>query len=378
MNNIRAAVIVVVLFVIIPIVASQVSSSLTQRTRRETAQEGYSIETYHVDTKDHSSITFTRYVGSKVPPIIFIHGMGCNHLIYDYDENHSLARYLNRAGWDVWLLDLRTHDGDGDYFFGPNSGHEYINRYWDFDNTLLKIDVVTAVDFIKKTTGVTKLVLSGHSYGGYLAYAYAEIIGQENLSGIITTGACPYANPPGVQPSPHNMSKFGYWCGDKAYVDPHGKPWTYAPRLYSILAYLRWKPHADELFYWNTTPEYIQRGLDFHGDSEPAGVYVDMMFGKDPFVYHGWWLDPQTRYNYSKNLSKITVPILFIAGDNDTQDPSNGTFSIHAAYENVSSQMKNFTNFSRCSHLDLLLGDSAGTTVFRTIADWLSALPKAK
>src|SRR4030042_1664213 len=98
---------------------------------------------YSVPTVDDSSITLVRYVGSK-NPIIFIHGMGCNHLIYDWDKDHSLATFLNKKGWDVWMLDLRTHDCDGDFRFALGSDREYIDRYWDFANTLLKIDVVTA------------------------------------------------------------------------------------------------------------------------------------------------------------------------------------------------------------------------------------------
>ena len=131
-------------------------------------------EQFFVPTPDGYKITLTRYKGVNTTPIILIHGMGCNHLIYDWDKDHSLARYLTERGWDVWLLDLRTHDCDGDFRFALGSDREYIDRYWDFDNTLLKIDVVTAVDFVKNETNDQKLFLSGHSYGGYLVYAYAS------------------------------------------------------------------------------------------------------------------------------------------------------------------------------------------------------------
>lgn len=33
------------------------------------------------------------------------------------------------------------------------------------------------------------------------------------------------------------------------------------------------------------------------GDDEPAGVWVDMYFGKDPRFYDGHWVDPQTLYD---------------------------------------------------------------------------------
>jgi len=295
--------------------------------------------------------------------------MGCNHKIFDWDEKHSLARFLNDNDWDVWMLDLRTHDGDGDFFFVKGSDREYINRYWDFDKTLLKIDVVTAIDFVKTKTGTNKIFLSGHSYGGYLAYAYAELIGEDNLSGIITTGACPYANPEDFQPSFLKMYKFGFYFGKKAFVNPIGMPWTHMQKFRCDIYYKNWKPTANALFYYNTTAEYIQKNIVYTADSEPAGVWVDMYFGKSPTKYGGHWVDPQTLYDYSANLNKITVPILFIAGDNDTQDPSIG---IHKAYENVTSTIKEFQSFPKHSHLDLLLGDDASTLIFPVITNWLN------
>jgi pimeloyl-ACP methyl ester carboxylesterase len=254
---------------------------------------------YEVPTQDRSTITLTRYIGAKSPPIILIHGMGGNHKMYDFDQNHSLPRFLARDGWDVWLLDLRTHDGDGDFFFVKGSDRERINRYWDFDRTYLKIDVVTAVDFVKKTTGVNKIILSGHSYGGYLAYAYAEIIGEENLAGIMTTGASPYANPVNFQPPSSYMLRYGFSLGRKAFVNPFGMPWTFMSKFQCDEYVKNWKPSANAVFYYNTTPEYIQKQMVYDGDSEPAGVWVDMFFGKDPKRYNGHWVDPQTLYDYS-------------------------------------------------------------------------------
>ncbi|RLF42438.1 MAG: hypothetical protein DRN12_00210 [Thermoplasmata archaeon] len=327
-------------------------------------------ETYVIPTRDDSSITLTRYIGYK-KPILFIHGMGCNHVIYDFDKNHSLAQYLYSRGWDVWLLDLRTHDGDGDFLFAPWSEREYVDRYWDFDNTLLKIDVVTAIDFIKNKTGWEKIFLSGHSYGGYLAYAYAMSIGVENLSGIVTTCASPYGNPEDFQQwFRDNMYDYGYWEEGHAYVKPDGKKAYYPPSLIRCIFYaLIWNflDHSI-LFYNQTTPYYIQKKCLFIGDAEPAGVYVDMYFGRDPDRYNGYWIDPQTLYNYSDNLDKITVPILLIAGEEDPQDPAD---DIYRAYQSVGSYDKTFYSFPKHSHLDILLGDDAVNLVFPVIGNWL-------
>jgi pimeloyl-ACP methyl ester carboxylesterase len=330
----------------------------------------YIIETYDVTTNDGFFVTLTRYVGSKHPSIMFIHGMGCNHKIYDWDENHSLARFLNNEGWDVWMLDLRTHDGDGDFFFVKGSDREYINRYWDFNRTLLKIDVVTGIDFIKNKTGEQKIFLSGHSYGGYLAYAYAELIRQDDLAGIITTGASPYAMPKEFQANLLTKISYCFFLGKKAFVRPFGVPFTFHSKLSIDNIYRQWQKYKYSLFYENTTPDYIQMTIGYHGDSESAGVWVDMFIGKDPDTYHSDWVDPQTLYDYSTNLLKIHTPILFIAGENDPQDPS---VDINRGFQNVSSTIKEFHSFPHHSHLDLLLGDDASTVIFPIISQWMNS-----
>ena len=361
----------ILLFAIILIFLTQ---NLPATTQKETCFYK-KPETFTVDTIDTSSITLTHYPGNENNPIIFIHGMGCNHWIYDFNKKFSLAYYLYEKNCDVWLLDLRTHDGDGDFLYSLGSNREFIDRYWDFDNTLLKIDVVTAVDFVKEKTGYDKIFLSGHSYGGYFAYAYAMMIGQENLSGIITTGASPYSDKSDFFDSYLDaMPKYGYYDGDYAYVNPDGKIATYSNnlkikyRFYSLI--WRFMDHSKSyLFYKDTTPYYIQKQCMFHSDAEAAGVFVDMFFGKDPYKYNNSWVDPQTLYNYSKNLSKITIPILFIAGDEDPQDPKE---SIYKAYENVSSCNKEFYSFAEYSHMDLLMGKKAKDLIFPKIHDFMS------
>lgn len=331
-------------------------------------------EIYTIPTTDGSQIMLTNYEGSRTPSVLLIHGMGGNHLMLDYDQNHSLAQYLADAGWDVWLLDLRTHDGDGDYFCDPASDREYINRYWDFDNTLLKIDVVTAVDFIKNQTHEKQIVLGGHSYGGYLAYAYAMLIGEENLSGIITTGAAPFAMPEDVYinfTSPHPLlylARFGFFVGQRAFVNPVGFPCSFSlPKCYLNMYLKNYAPNK-LVFYNYTTPRYVQLGLIHCGDNEPAGVMVDMFMGGHPTQYNGHWVDPQTLYDYSAHLKDITVPILFIAGEEDPQDPAD---DIYKAYTIVSSTEKTFYSFPKHSHLDLLLGDDVDELIFPKITGWL-------
>jgi esterase/lipase len=98
-----------------------------------------------------------------------------------------------------------------------------------------------------------------------------------------------------------------------------------------------------------------------------------MMQGRDPRYYGGDWVDPQTLYDYTAHLSKITVPLLAIAGDQDTSDPKD---DILYSYEHVSSTMKTFVNISSYGHMDIITGDDANVRVFPHIIQWLDALPQ--
>ena len=332
----------------------------------------YEKEVYTVPTDDGSSITLIRYVGDKRPSLMLVPGICGNHFFFDLDDNHSLAKFLADQDWDVWMLDARTHDGDGDFFFGTlrglQSDREWINRYWDMDNTYLKKDIVTAAEFIKEKSDYIKFFIIGHSLGGYLAYAYAELVRQDDLAGIITLGSSALANPFILTwKSDH---RFGFRVGQRAYVRPFGQPCVHISKFF--IEENEGKPLLGQ-YYENTTSMSVRENISYKRDDEAAGVWVDMMLGRDPRYYDGHWVDPQTLYDYTAHLSDITVPFLAIAGDEDGSDPKA---DIYATYQNVSSMIKKFVSISDYAHMDLILGDTANIKVFPEITNWLDSIIK--
>lgn len=367
-NIIRKGIVIGLIFIFF-------ASGFTSQVRSiasTTDSTSFTKEIYHVRTSDGSSVTLTRYVGNKRPSLMLVHGMCCNHLFFDWDENHSLARFLAAQDFDVWMLDLRTHDGDGDFWFGNirglNSSREYINRYWDLDHTYLKKDVVAAIQFIKKKSHYEKIVFMGHSMGGYLAYMYAELMNQNDLAGIVTLGSSAKAN---AFVNKWAMDfRYGFRLGKRAFVHPiFGSPSFHIPKSYIDKTLDLDRPGY---YYGNTTSKAVRDATSYRRDDEPAGVWVDMMQGRDPRFYGGHWVDPQTLYDYTAHLSKITVPLLAIAGDQDTSDPKDDIFY---TYQHVSSTMKTFINISSYGHMDLILGDDANVRVFPNITQWLDMLP---
>ncbi len=354
--------------IILLCIGTCVSPSIAQDAKKSPSTS-YEKEIYTVPTDDGFSITLIRYVGNKRPSLMLVPGVCCNHYFFDWDDNHSLARFLNAHDWDVWMLDTRTHDGDGDFFFGSlrglQSDREWINRYWDLDNTYLKEDVVTAAEFIKKTSQNEKFFFIGHSLGGYLAYAYAELVRQDDLAGIITLGSSAKANP---FVGSWKLHLFGFRIGQRAFVRPFGIPFLHIEKSY--IDKTKDKPLPGQ-FYENTTSRSVWENISYKRDDESAGLWVDMVFGRDPRYYSSHWVDPQTLYDYTAHLSKITVPFLVIAGDEDGSDPK---VDIYATYQNVSSEIKKFVNISEYAHMDLILGDTANIKVFPEITNWLDSI----
>ena len=329
----------------------------------------YNITIYNVTTDDGFWIKLIRYCSleGRETPILMIPGMFENHLLFDYNEERSLARYLANQSWDVWILDLRTHDADGD----PHSSwknEEYMNKCWDLDKTYLDKDVVTAVEFIqdktKKEDGAKKIVFIGHSMGGLLAYAYAELKDQADLAGMITIGSPGKASELKWEFKILQLYLGFTWHGH-VYISSLA-PYNLDP---NNLRFIR-KIVRAKFFYKAATGPEIQDTYIALLDDEPAGAVIDMVYGLDEDWKSGHWWDPQTGYDYTLNLYKINTPFMAIAGDEDTLAKPG---DIRAAYENVSSDDKTIKNYTDYGHVDLLLGDNARIDVFPDIAEWLAA-----
>lgn len=96
------------------------------------------------------------------PPVLLVHGMSANHYNFDYRPEVSLAHYLQDAGFDVWVPELRGDPGA----IGPATADF---RDVTFDD-LAQRDLPAIVDKVLATTGAPKLLWVGHSMGGILLY----------------------------------------------------------------------------------------------------------------------------------------------------------------------------------------------------------------
>ena len=314
--------------------------------------------TYTITTEDDVEINLIRYDGTKTP-VLMIPGMFENHLIFDFDNETSLAKYLANEGYDTWVLNLRSHDGDGD----PRTESENISKFWDFDQDYLRKDMVAAVDFIKNETGFEKIFLLGHSMGGYLAYAYAELINQSDIAGIVGIA------PTGVAYEMDFTMKLlrSIYC--RKTIQGEIVPRLFAKKLDLNNNFIMKLGVKTESFYKFETSFEKQRKFINTIDAEPIGVVIDMLYGFDEDYKDGHWWDPQTGYDYTDNLKNITVPIVLIGGK---QDVSDKVEDIAETFNHIGSEDKEIHILDGYGHVDLLLGKNAEQGVYPLVGSWLN------
>ncbi|CAI6350010.1 unnamed protein product [Macrosiphum euphorbiae] len=142
-------------------------------TADQIISNGYPVETYEVETKDHYMVGLERIPYSKNAvnktsgkPIILLHGLYGTSMYYTLN-NISLSFILSDAGFDVWLLNFRLA-GISKYIKNPRTGlvTPLRNISWDFSFDELGIyDTTAGIDFIINKTGYFKIHMGGYSFG---------------------------------------------------------------------------------------------------------------------------------------------------------------------------------------------------------------------
>lgn len=119
-------------------------------------------------------------------PVILCHGLGANRFNLDIrDDGHgqdrlSLALFLARAGFDVWVLETRGH---GRATVTPG-------EQWTAEDELAE-DVPVALQTVLDATGAQEVFWVGHSWGGVLQYLF-QARGHplaDRVKGLVAVGS---------------------------------------------------------------------------------------------------------------------------------------------------------------------------------------------
>lgn len=315
---------------------------------------------FRTRTRDGWSIAVWNYHGDgrRKTPVFVVHGLGSNRHDLDCpDDRYSLARYLHRDGFDVWIVELR---GAG----ASNHRVKKALKGFTIDDYVLH-DVPAALRLVEDETGEEAVHWVGHSLGGSLAYPLMAT-NDTRLRSAVTIGA------PTMHALRHEQFEFAlpvataalkavpYFWGYKrgaqlgSYALKYGAP---------ILAKLLFTLENCEL-------QDLARVGRVALDDVPSGVTLQMLewYHARKMTSHYGTVDPIA------GLARSRTPLLVVAGNKDRLTPVE---DVRIAFDKSGAEKKELFVVGRehghCSdygHIDLVFGRQAREEVFPRIRDW--------
>jgi poly(3-hydroxyalkanoate) synthetase len=316
-------------------------------------------------TSDGWRIAVLRYRPEKPsthPPVLLVHGVAANRYNLDLTDETSLAKHLCGRGFDVWIVELR---GRG-FSLRPKlfSGLRYD---WSFDDYAER-DLPCAAEIIKRATGARSLHVVGFSTGALAAYAWLS--------------------------DPHRSVEIASLVsiGGAASFKRLGK--VLSGRLIRSFRFLRhrWilRVLAPVSGYWHPSPLQIVHNPENLDGGVQRRIMVNMIanFSRNELLQYSDWIlndvfrSIDHRRDYRAELSRITVPSLFLAGPRDALASPDAVKDTHDA---VAATDKQFVLCSRAQgmrvnygHFDLVVGREAASEVFPVISGWLLSVEQRR
>jgi pimeloyl-ACP methyl ester carboxylesterase len=316
-------------------------------------------------TSDGWRIAVLRYRPEKPSPhapVLLVHGIAANRYNLDLTDETSLAKHLCGLGFDVFIVELR---GRG-FSLRPKlfSGLRYD---WSFDDYAER-DLPCAADIVKRTTGASALHVVGFSTGALAAYAWlSDPHRSVEVASLVSIGGAA------------SFKRLGN---------------VLSARLIRSFRFLRhrWilRVLAPVSGYWHPSPLQIIHNPENMDGAVQRRIMVNMIanFSRNELLQYSDWIGNDVfrsidqRRDYRKELERITVPSLFLAGPRDALSPPDAVKDTHDA---VAATDKQFVLCSRAQgmtvnygHFDLVVGQKAPTEVFPVISAWLRSVEQRR
>jgi pimeloyl-ACP methyl ester carboxylesterase len=331
--------------------------------RRCAFEPGYE-EVHLVRTRDGWRIALYRYPAASrrhPTPVLLCHGLGANRFNFDLGPDLSLARYLQREGFEVWSLDLRGRGRGGRPGGGRNRGriHPVFDDY-------VQEDARAALRYVLDRTGASQVHWIGHSMGGLVLYAVLQGEGASWIASGVAVG------------SPGSFSHIGKRSPAKIAFGllrriPRLPLSFLASGLAPVIARIRLPGDSIFLNRSNVEVGAVERALCFLAADVSGGEISQFL----DWVENGEFRSLDTRHSYEPPALPVRQPVLFLAGAKDRLAPPA---SVAAAYERIPSNRKAFRVLGReqgqaedYGHGDLLIGKNVHREVFPLIRDWLAS-----
>lgn len=228
-------------------------------------------KSYDIDFTQGKSKIHRFYKNEGDTPIFLIHGYFEDGRIFFTKKGKGFAPYLAENGFDVFICDLL---GKGESTPKIKKGfnhsqHEIITR-----------DIPAYLAFIRKITGIDKIHLGAHSWGGVIAIAYLSRSKDPDIKSVVAFS------------TKRRIAIKGWrkFIGVDLLWDKYG---TYLTKKHGYLP---------------------AKKMMMGTEDEPAAYYKDA----NVWVKEKQWVSPTDGYDYQKELPKMKLPpILYITGKGD-------------------------------------------------------------
>jgi predicted alpha/beta hydrolase len=317
---------------------------------------------YGVPTPDGWMLALHRYqpAAPASGAVLLCSGYSCNRHFIDFDERHSLARFLARRGFDAWVVELR-----GRGMSRPCAGNSRPWR-WTFDD-LAQTDVPCAIRFVQKQVGHRRLCWVGHSMGAMVQYAHLGTAARDEWPAAIVTLASPVVFPAAA-------SALLQRIGNALLALPFFDLVPQRAAL-GVLWHLVGRTRALEI---GMNPQNIDRRVVGtalrRAIGNPSRLKLQQLArwsADGAFTSHDRAID------YRERLCDVDIPALVVAGGMDRLAPPE---CVAPAYEQFANSGKRFIVLDRAhgfgndyGHVDIVLGRNAPDEVFPLLADWIAA-----
>ncbi len=296
-------------------------------------------------------------------PVIVCHGLGANrfNMDFSYDglggDRISLARTLAKEGFDVWVLELRGR------------GRATVPRRadWSVDDEVRE-DLPRAIETVVDLTGSDGVLWVGHSKGSLLQYLLQaeQLPAASKVKGLVAIGS------PGT---------FQYQRRDLQRLMSWGRFFASRGRKVplSVVAKLG-IPIAGLVYFIGKRTLPVLAAIDVGilrriMASLAADIAPGVMHQFAEWFRNGGFLTKRDGTRYDESFSKITLPMLLIAGSADFLAPPA---SVEFVFDRVASKDKTLLVLGKetgCAvdygHGDLVIGHHAPDDVFPKIVTWL-------
>lgn len=260
--------------------------------------------------------------GRRGVPVILLHGSFSNRRFWFSPKGIGLGAYLARAGFDVWIAEMRGHG------LSPRNGDYDRNRVADY----ARFDLPAIADFVVEQSGRAPHWI-GHSLGGV---TLAAALGGGYLD--------------------ERQAASAVLCGSQISR-------TYWPLKLPPVA---WGGRFLLKRMGGLSGTRLKRGPE----DEPLGLALEALhwyslFGRFGEKDNDWW----------GGLQKVSLPVLAIGSDGDLQDPA---WACRKLLEQFGSEVRQFLHLGRrhgfsedFGHVEMLISKGAQREVWPLLQHWL-------